>query len=166
MSPVVKVCTELDEGLTSSGRLRALLSMHRTSAGRFHPGSENVVTQGPIAGSTGMHSLRGEEVWREGSCVWVHTSRSAGLGLFTAQDMRKGTRMLPYIGEKIPKAESTRAIRARQVMTAGEVPCCRDAHRGVRGESLQEPSQAHGREVRWPGAPIGHLPAPGALVVQ
>jgi hypothetical protein len=64
--------------------------------------------QGPIAGSTGMHSSRGEEVWCEGSCVWVHTSRSAGLGLFAAQEMRKGTRMLPYIGEKSPTAASTR----------------------------------------------------------
>jgi SET domain-containing protein len=40
--------------------------------------------------------------------VWVHTSRIAGLGLFAAQEMRKGTQILPYIGEKIPKAESTR----------------------------------------------------------
>ena len=65
--------------------------------------------QGPIAGSTGMHSSRGEEVWCEGSCVWVHTSHIADLGLFAAQD-RQGTRMLPYIGEKIPTAESTRRL--------------------------------------------------------
>ncbi len=34
------------------------------------------------------------------------------------------------------------------------------------GKSLQEPSQAYGREVRRPEALTGHLPAPGALVVQ
>jgi uncharacterized protein len=42
--------------------------------------------------------------------VWVHKSRIAGLGLFAAQDIRQGTRILPYIGEKIPKAESTRRL--------------------------------------------------------
>jgi uncharacterized protein len=42
--------------------------------------------------------------------VWVHTSRIAGLGLFAAQDIRKGTRIIQYIGEKIPKDESTRRL--------------------------------------------------------
>ena len=42
--------------------------------------------------------------------VWVHKSRIAGLGLFAAQEIKPGTRILPYIGEKITKAESTRRI--------------------------------------------------------
>ena len=42
--------------------------------------------------------------------VWVHKSRIAGLGLFAAQDIKPGTRILPYIGEKIVKAESTRRL--------------------------------------------------------
>jgi SET domain-containing protein len=42
--------------------------------------------------------------------VWVHKSRIAGLGLFAAQDIKQGTRILPYIGEKISKAESTRRL--------------------------------------------------------
>ena len=42
--------------------------------------------------------------------VWVHTSPIAGLGLFAAQDIRQGTRILPYIGERISKAESTRRL--------------------------------------------------------
>jgi SET domain-containing protein len=42
--------------------------------------------------------------------VWVHKSRIAGLGLFAAQDIKQGTRILKYIGEKISKAESTRRL--------------------------------------------------------
>jgi uncharacterized protein len=42
--------------------------------------------------------------------VWVHKSPIAGLGLFAAQDIRKGNRILQYIGEKIPKDESTRRL--------------------------------------------------------
>jgi hypothetical protein len=42
--------------------------------------------------------------------VWVHKSRIAGLGLFAAQDIKYGTRILPYIGEKIAKDESTRRL--------------------------------------------------------
>src|SRR5215475_3646959 len=42
--------------------------------------------------------------------VWVHKSRIAGLGLFAAQNIKHGTRILPYIGEKIDKDESTRRI--------------------------------------------------------
>ena len=42
--------------------------------------------------------------------VWVGKSRIAGQGLFAAQDIKKGTRILPYIGEKISKAESTRRL--------------------------------------------------------
>jgi SET domain-containing protein len=42
--------------------------------------------------------------------VWVHKSRIAGLGLFAAQDIKPATRILPYIGEKIAKDESTRRL--------------------------------------------------------
>jgi len=42
--------------------------------------------------------------------VWVGKSRIAGQGLIAGQDITKGTRILPYIGEKITKAESTRRL--------------------------------------------------------
>jgi SET domain-containing protein len=42
--------------------------------------------------------------------VWVGKSRIAGQGLFTAQSIKQGTRILPYIGEKITKDESTRRL--------------------------------------------------------
>ena len=42
--------------------------------------------------------------------VCVGPSRIAGQGLFAVQDIKKGTRILPYIGEKIPKDESTRRL--------------------------------------------------------
>jgi uncharacterized protein len=42
--------------------------------------------------------------------VWVRKSPIAGLGLFAAQAIKPGTRILPYLGEKISKAESTRRL--------------------------------------------------------
>ena len=42
--------------------------------------------------------------------VWVRKSRIAGLGLFAAQPLKPGTRILPYIGEKITKDESTKRL--------------------------------------------------------
>ena len=42
--------------------------------------------------------------------VGVRPSRIAGLGLFAAQDITKWTRILPYLGEKITKAESARRV--------------------------------------------------------
>jgi SET domain-containing protein len=42
--------------------------------------------------------------------VWVHKSPIAGLGLFAAQDIRQGTRILQYLGEKVPKDESTKRL--------------------------------------------------------
>jgi len=42
--------------------------------------------------------------------VWVHKSCIAGLGLFAAQDIKPATRILPYLGEKIAKDESTRRL--------------------------------------------------------
>jgi len=42
--------------------------------------------------------------------VWVRKSPIAGLGLFAAQHIPKGTRILPYSGEKISKAESARRL--------------------------------------------------------
>ena len=38
--------------------------------------------------------------------VRVGPSRIAGQGLFAAQDIQKGTRIIQYIGARIPKAES------------------------------------------------------------
>jgi SET domain-containing protein len=38
--------------------------------------------------------------------LWVGKSRIAGRGLFTAQAIKRGTRIIQYTGEKIPKAES------------------------------------------------------------
>ena len=42
--------------------------------------------------------------------IWVHQSRIAGLGLFAAQDIKQGTRILPYLGAKVSKDESTRRL--------------------------------------------------------
>jgi SET domain-containing protein len=42
--------------------------------------------------------------------LWVGKSRIAGKGLFTAQAIKKGTRILQYIGEKITKAESAKRL--------------------------------------------------------
>jgi hypothetical protein len=42
--------------------------------------------------------------------VWVGTSRIAGKELFAAQDIKKGTRIIQYIGERISKGESARRL--------------------------------------------------------
>jgi SET domain-containing protein len=42
--------------------------------------------------------------------VWVGTSRIAGKGLFAAQDIEKGTRIIQYIGARISKEGSTRRL--------------------------------------------------------
>src|ERR1700675_4906014 len=42
--------------------------------------------------------------------VWVGQSRIAGKGLFAAQDIKKGTRIIQYIGAKIPKEESVERL--------------------------------------------------------
>jgi SET domain-containing protein len=42
--------------------------------------------------------------------VWVGTSRIAGKGLFAAQAIKKGTRILQYIGAKITKAEAAERL--------------------------------------------------------
>ena len=39
--------------------------------------------------------------------VRVGTSRITGKGLFAAQDINKGTRIIQYLGQKISKAETT-----------------------------------------------------------
>ena len=44
--------------------------------------------------------------------VRVGHSRIAGQGLFAAQDIPKGTDIIQYTGEKIPKAESKRRLAA------------------------------------------------------
>jgi uncharacterized protein len=47
--------------------------------------------------------------------LWVGTSRIAGRGLFTAQPIARGTRIIQYTGEKIPKAESDKRLAAGNV---------------------------------------------------
>jgi SET domain-containing protein len=42
--------------------------------------------------------------------VWVGTSRIAGKGLFAAQDIKKGTRIIQYIGQRIAKAETAERL--------------------------------------------------------
>ena len=42
--------------------------------------------------------------------LWVGTSSIAGQGLFTAQAITRGTRILQYTGEKIAKAESATRV--------------------------------------------------------
>jgi len=42
--------------------------------------------------------------------LWVGTSRIAGRGLFTAQALQRGTRIIQYTGEKIAKAESAQRL--------------------------------------------------------
>jgi hypothetical protein len=41
--------------------------------------------------------------------VWIGTSRIAGKGLFAAQNIHKGTRIIQYIGQRIAKAEPLNA---------------------------------------------------------
>jgi hypothetical protein len=38
--------------------------------------------------------------------VWVGTSRIAGKGLVAAQDIKKGTRIIQYISQRIAKEET------------------------------------------------------------
>lgn len=42
--------------------------------------------------------------------VWVGTSRIAGKGLFTEQHIKKGTRIIQYIGQKIAKEETANRL--------------------------------------------------------
>jgi SET domain-containing protein len=51
--------------------------------------------------------------------VRVDTSRIAGQGLFAAQDIGKGTKIMRYIGEKITHKESDRRLAAGNVYIFG-----------------------------------------------
>jgi SET domain-containing protein len=42
--------------------------------------------------------------------VWVGTSRIAGKGLFAAQNIKKGTRIIQYIGQRISKEETAERL--------------------------------------------------------
>jgi hypothetical protein len=42
--------------------------------------------------------------------VWVGTSRIAGKGLFAAQHIKKGTRIIQYIGQKMSKEETAERL--------------------------------------------------------
>jgi uncharacterized protein len=47
--------------------------------------------------------------------VWIGRSSIAGYRLFAGQDIRKGTEILQYLGEKISKEESTLRVAAGNV---------------------------------------------------
>ena len=51
--------------------------------------------------------------------VRVGPSRIAGQGLFAGQDIRQGTKIIRYIGEKIPREESERRLAAGNVYIFG-----------------------------------------------
>ena len=51
--------------------------------------------------------------------VRVGPSRIAGQGLFAAQNIRQGTKIIRYIGEKISQAESDRRLAAGNVYIFG-----------------------------------------------
>jgi uncharacterized protein len=51
--------------------------------------------------------------------VWVGTSCIAGQGLFAAQAIRQGTKILRYIGQKITHEESARRLAAGNVYIFG-----------------------------------------------
>ena len=51
--------------------------------------------------------------------VRVGTSRIAGQGLFAEQDIRQGTKIIRYIGEKISHEESERRLAAGNVYIIG-----------------------------------------------
>src|SRR4029453_3565762 len=51
--------------------------------------------------------------------VRVGTSLIAGQGLFAEQDVKQGTKILRYIGEKITQAESDRRLAAGNVYIFG-----------------------------------------------
>ena len=42
--------------------------------------------------------------------IWIGKSRIVGKGLFAGQDITKGTTILRYIGTKISKAQTARAL--------------------------------------------------------
>ncbi len=64
--------------------------------------------------------------------VRVGKSRIAGQGLFTVQDIKKDTRILPYVGERISKKESVKRL------TQGNVYIFQRA--GKRLRSIQVPA--------------------------
>ena len=51
--------------------------------------------------------------------VRVDTSSIAGQGLFAGQDIKQGTKIIRYIGEKITQAESERRLAAGNVYVFG-----------------------------------------------
>ena len=51
--------------------------------------------------------------------VYVQKSRIAGHGLFAGQDIKKGTKIIQYIGEKILREESERRLAAGSVYIFG-----------------------------------------------
>jgi uncharacterized protein len=65
------------------------------------------------AGSTAGSALdkdREKDDFAVKICVWVGPSRIAGKGLFAAQNIKKGTRIIQYIGQKISKEETAERL--------------------------------------------------------
>jgi hypothetical protein len=60
--------------------------------------------------------------------IWVGTSRIAGKGLFAAQDIKKGTRIMQYIGQRIAKAET--AERFHHCRSRWSAPSSREQPNG------------------------------------
>ena len=54
--------------------------------------------------------LSGKDDYSAKVHVRVSTSRIAGKGLFAAQDIKKGTRIIQYIGQRISKAETAERL--------------------------------------------------------
>src|SRR4029450_13234839 len=52
-------------------------------------------------------------------CVRVGPSRIAGQGLFAGQDIKQGTKIIRYIGEKITQEESEQRLAAGNVYVFG-----------------------------------------------
>jgi hypothetical protein len=53
--------------------------------------------------------------------VWVGTSLPAGKGLFAAQDMKKGTRIMQDIGQSIAKAATAERFHHCLSRWAGQI---------------------------------------------
>jgi hypothetical protein len=60
-----------------------------------------------MAQATRCTEIERKDVYSVQVRVWIGTSRIAGKGLFAAQDIKKGTRLMQYIGQRMTKAETT-----------------------------------------------------------
>ena len=102
-SPGARACGTLAEGVVHHPPVIAAIRAREGTGGPVGVDGQRRVC--PAVISTGVVRTDGVKVR-----VWVHKSPIAGLGLFAAQDITQGTRILSYVGEKISKAESTRRL--------------------------------------------------------